>query len=74
MFKLGMKADTIQFWILVVMALTALTTFSQWADARYFHADAAKDLKWEIHAVYTKVLTAEERAKIELEREQRQDQ
>lgn len=69
MFKLGMKADTIQFWLLVLTGLGMLLSFAGWADARYMHADIGQEMHWEIHQVYQKVLTPQERNRIEQERD-----
>jgi hypothetical protein len=65
--KFGMKSDTIQFWILVVMGLTALASFASWADARYAKEDKLKKLSWEVHALYLAIPDSK-RTEIEAQR------
>ena len=69
-FKFGMKSDTIQFWIMVIAALTIVGTAAKAVDARYEKADDAKEIRWEVHQVYSKVLTPKERDALEKERSQ----
>lgn len=65
MFKFGMKSDTIQFWLLVLTGVGMLISFAGWADARYFKADQGKRLQREVHAIYMKELSPQERAAVE---------
>ena len=69
MFKFGMKSDTIQFWLLVLTGIGMLVSFAGWADARYAKSDEVKEIKWEVHAVYTKVLSEQERNTLEADRD-----
>jgi hypothetical protein len=69
MVKFGMKSDTIQFWILVVMGLTALASFASWADARYAKEKRVNSMSWELHALYLTIPDSK-RAEIEKQREQ----
>lgn len=77
MFRIEMKPDTIQFWILIVMAIGLLMAISGalwgaavWADARYMKAAKGDKLSWEVHVLYLTTVPEAKRAEIEKQREQ----
>jgi hypothetical protein len=78
MFKFGMRSDTIQFWLLVLTGIGLLSGFAGWADARYAKSAEVtpqiRELRWEVHQVYTKVLTDQERQVLEQNKDANQPQ